>query len=44
MNKGLVSIITPVYNCEQYIDECIASVVGQTDKSYPTRESRLRTC
>lgn len=34
MNKGLVSIITPVYNCEQYIDECIASVVGQTYKNW----------
>lgn len=28
--KELVSIITPVYNCEQYIKETIESVLGQT--------------
>ena len=27
---GLVSIIVPVYNVEQYLDRCISSLVGQT--------------
>ena len=34
MNNSLVSVITPVYNCEQYIDECITSVAGQTYKNW----------
>lgn len=25
-----ISIIVPVYNCEQYLDQCIQSVLGQT--------------
>lgn len=44
----LVSIVTPVYNGEKYLAECIASVLGQT---YPHWEytivnncSRDRTC
>lgn len=35
MKKGLVSIITPVYNGEKYISETIESVIKQ---SYPDWE------
>ena len=30
MEKGLVSIITPVYNGEKYVGETINSVLNQT--------------
>ncbi|MBP6064546.1 glycosyltransferase [Bacteroides sp.] len=30
MNKPLVTIIVPVYNCEQFLDQSILSVVNQT--------------
>ena len=30
MNRQLVSIIVPVYNVEQYIEECINSIITQT--------------
>lgn len=30
----LVSIITPAYNCEKYIDECIESVINQTYQNW----------
>ena len=30
MKKGLVSVVVPVYNVEQYLDRCIESVVNQT--------------
>ena len=29
---NLISIIVPVYNVENYIDECINSVINQTYK------------
>lgn len=30
MNKGLISIIVPIYNVEQYLEKCIDSIVNQT--------------
>ncbi len=30
MEKGLVSVIVPVYNVEQYLDACVRSILGQT--------------
>lgn len=33
MEKGLVSVIIPVYNVEKYVDKCIESVVKQTYKN-----------
>ena len=30
MNKGLVSVVLPIYNVEKYLDKCISSVVNQT--------------
>ncbi len=30
MYNPLISVIIPVYNAEQYLDECVGSVVGQT--------------
>lgn len=29
-SKGLISIIVPVYNVEQYLDQCVQSIVEQT--------------
>lgn len=35
MNQPLISVIVPVYNSEQYLDKCIASILNQT---YPNIE------
>lgn len=32
--KGLISVIIPVYNREQYIEECLQSVFNQTFKNF----------
>jgi len=29
----LISIIVPVYNCEEYLDKCLRSIIGQTYKN-----------
>lgn len=29
-NKGLISVIVPVYKVEKYMDRCVKSIVGQT--------------
>lgn len=34
VNNTLVSIITPVYNCEEYLSQTIESVCGQTYKNW----------
>lgn len=34
INEPLVSIITPLYNCEKYIEETIQSVINQTYKNW----------
>ena len=33
-NKGLISIIIPVYNCEQYIDKCTKSILSQSYRNF----------
>ena len=30
MEKGLVSIVVPVYNTEEYLDRCLKSITAQT--------------
>jgi len=35
MESALVTVITPVYNAERYIEKCVSSVLGQT---YPSWE------
>lgn len=34
MNENMVSIIIPVYNVERYLDDCIQSILNQTNQSY----------
>lgn len=33
-NKGMISVIIPVYNCEETIDECIQSIKKQTYENW----------
>ncbi len=33
MNEPLLSVIVPIYNVEEYLEQCIDSVVGQTYKN-----------
>ena len=34
MGKPLISIIVPIYNVEAFLDECLASIANQTNKSF----------
>ena len=33
MKKDLISVIIPAYNVEEYIDECLCSLVNQTHRN-----------
>src|SRR5690554_3918162 len=33
MNNPLVTVFIPVYNCENFIDECLKSILNQTYKN-----------
>ena len=33
MNNDLISIIVPVFNCEKYIEDCLDSIINQTNKN-----------
>ena len=32
--KDLISVIIPVYNCEDYLDACLSSIAKQTYKNF----------
>lgn len=34
MNNNKISVIVPIYNCEQYIRKCIKSILNQTFKEF----------
>lgn len=34
MSEPLISVIVPVYNMEKYLDECVASILGQTYSNF----------
>lgn len=34
MNKKLISIIVPVYNCEKYLSACLESILSQSYKNF----------
>ena len=40
MNNIKVSVIIPVYNVEEYIEECLESVVNQTLKEIENNNSK----
>ena len=33
MNESLISIVVPIYNVEDYLNECIYSLINQTYKN-----------
>ena len=33
MDSALVSIIVPIYNTEEYVEECIQSILSQSYKN-----------
>ena len=34
MDMALISIIIPVYNAEKYLEQCVASLVAQSDTNW----------
>ncbi|MBF0834903.1 glycosyltransferase family 2 protein [Bacteroides acidifaciens] len=41
-NDSLVSVITPIYNVENYLNECIDSLIRQTYTNLEIHQGRLR--
>ena len=33
VDEGKISVVVPVYNVEEYLDQCVESLVGQTYKN-----------